>query len=188
MSVTVAAITLITEQDYLEGEKQSEGRHEFVDGQVYAMAGASKRHVIITGNIFAQLRAAAKGSDCIVYQSDMKVRSAAHQAYYYPDVVVACAEDDASDYYLEKPCLIVEVLSHSTEKRDRREKLLAYMTIPTVQAYLLIAQDQAEVELFYREANGSWWVMSFEGLEANLHLPCPPMTLNLADIYDAISF
>ena len=176
----------LSEQDYLAGEKHSEIRYEYMDGQVYAMAGASKRHVVITGNVFAQLRAAAKGLPCTVYQSDMKVRTAAHKTYYYPDVVVGCEDDEASDYYLEKPCLIVEVLSDSTEKRDRREKLLAYINIPTLKAYLLVAQDQYEVEMFYREPTGSWWVETFSGLESTLTLPCPEMSLSLAEIYEGI--
>lgn len=187
--LAVASPSYVSEQDYLEREKYSELRHEYLDGQVYVMAGASKRHVLITGNIFAQLRSAAKGSGCVVYQSDMKVRTAAHNAYYYPDVVLSCEpSDDASDYYLEQPCLIVEVLSGSTEKRDRREKLLAYMNISTLQAYLLVAQDQAEVELYYREPGGNWWVDVYSGLDSTLNLPCTHSALALADIYEAITF
>ena len=178
----------LSEQDYLEGEKHGEIRYEYVDGQVYAMAGASKRHVVITGNVFASLRAAAKGTPCTAYQSDMKVKASSHKSYYYPDVVVGCEADEANDYYLEKPCLIVEVLSDSTEKRDRREKLLAYMNISTLRAYLLVAQDKPEVELFYREPDGNWWVETFSGLEASIELPCPEITLTLVDVYEAIAF
>ncbi len=178
----------LSEQDYLEGEKHSEIRYEYVDGQVYAMAGASKRHSVIAGNLFAYLRAASKGTPCTVYQSDMKVKTSSHKSYYYPDVVVGCEVDEASDYYLETPCLIVEVLSDSTEKRDRREKLLAYMTIPSLQAYLLVAQDKYEVEMFYREPEGSWWVETFNKLDASIALFCPETTLTLADIYEEITF
>ncbi len=176
----------LSEQDYLAGEKHSEIRYEYIDGQVYAMAGASKRHGEITVNISTALRIAARGSQCKVYSSDMKVRTAAHKTYYYPDVVVGCEDDEASDYYLEKPCLIVEVLSDSTEKRDRREKLLAYINIPTLKAYLLVAQDQYEVEMFYREPTGNWWVETFSGLESTLTLPCPETSLSLAEIYEGI--
>lgn len=176
----------LSEQDYLAGEKYSEIPYEYIDGQVYAMTGASKRHGEITVNISTALRIAARGSHCKVYSSDMKVRTAAHKTYYYPDVVVGCEDDEASDYYLEKPCLIVEVLSDSTEKRDRREKLLAYINIPTLKAYLLVAQDQYEVEMFYREPTGNWWVETFSGLETTLTLPCLDVELSLATIYEGI--
>ena len=186
MSAADVSTDYLAENVYLEAEKYSDIRHEYIDGQVYAMAEASKRHVLITGNVSTALRIAARGSHCKVYSSDMKVRTAAHKTYYYPDVVIGCEDDEASDYYLEKPCLIVEVLSDSTEKRDRREKLLAYINIPTLKAYLLVAQDQYEVEMFYREPTGNWWVETFSGLENTLTLPCPAMSLSLAEIYEGI--
>ena len=145
MPTAAETATRITEQDYLEGEKSSKVRHEYIDGQVYAMAGASKRHSEIAVNISTALRIASRRSPCRVYSSDVKVRLAEHRSYYYPDVIVGCEEDEANDYYLEKPCLIVEVLSQTTAKRDRSEKLLAYMNIPTLRAYLLVEQDQPEV-------------------------------------------
>lgn len=178
----------LSEQDYLEGEKSSDIRHEYVDGQVYAMAGASKRHGVIAGNLFAHLREKSKGTSCTVYQSDMKVRTVGRKGYYYPDVVVGCGQDDADDCFLEKPCLVIEVLSASTEKRDRTEKLLSYMNIPTLCAYLLVGQEQPEVEMFYREPDGNWWVQSFSGLDASLVLPCPESTLALADVYESVRF
>lgn len=188
MPAVATQVPYLSERDYLEGEKYSDIRHEYVDGQVYAMAGASKQHGIIAGNLFAHLREKAKGTPCVVYQSDMKVRTAGRKRYYYPDVVVGCEPDDTDDYYLEKPCLIVEVLSESTARRDRTEKLLSYMNIPTLRAYLLVAQDQPEVEMFYREPDGNWWVQAFSGLEASIVLPCPETTLTLADVYESIRF
>ena len=186
MSAADVSTDYLAEDVYLEAEKYSDIRHEYVDGQVYAMAEVNKRHVLITGNVSTTLRIGARGSHCKVYSSDMKVRTAAHKTYYYPDVVVGCEDDEASDYYLEKPCLIVEVLSDSTEKRDRREKLLAYINIPTLKAYLLVAQDQDEVEMFYREPTGNWWVETFSSLESTLTLPCPETSLSLAEIYEGI--
>ena len=187
MSSTAQSIETVSEQEYLDGEKISEVKHEYIDGCIYAMAGASRRHVIISGNLFASLRSGAKGSRCVTFQSDMKVRVVGKKSYFYPDVVVDCGEV-TDDYYLETPCLIVEVLSKSTAKRDRSEKLLSYMNIPTLKAYLLVEQDQPEVELFYRQENGEWWVESLEGLGAALTLPCPDMELTLDDIYEDISF
>lgn len=188
MSSIIQVIEPIPEQEYLEGEKQSDVKHEYIDGYIYAMAGASKRHNKITLNIAMSLSAASRKTPCDVYTSDMKVRAVGKKSYFYPDVVVSCDEDDADDYYLEKPCLIVEVLSKSTEKRDRSEKLLSYMNIPTLKAYLLVEQEKPEAELFYRKADGDWWVESVEGLDAVIKLPCPNMDLSLADVYQAINF
>jgi Uma2 family endonuclease len=178
----------LSEQDYLEREKHSDIRHEYVDGQVYAMAGTTKRHNEIAVNISTALRVASRGSLCKVYSSDVKVRAIGRKTFYYPDVLVGCEPDEADDYYLENPCLIVEVLSDSTEKRDRSEKLLVYMNIPTLRTYLLVAQDKPEVEMFYREPDGSWWVQTFSGLEASMTLFCPETTLTLAEVYDGITF
>ncbi|CAA6823713.1 MAG: Uma2 family endonuclease, partial [uncultured Thiotrichaceae bacterium] len=132
------------------------------------------------------LRTLSRGSSCTAYQSDIKVRATHFKSYFYPDVVVGCDDDDADDYYLEKPCLIVEVLSDSTEKRDRREKLLAYMNIPSLQAYLLVAQDRPEVELYYREAAGNWWVQVFENPEDEVMLPCVDRAVTLTEIYEDV--
>ena len=186
MTAVASAQNRISEQEYLDGEKLSNIRHEYVDGYVYAMAGTSKRHNVIAGNLFAALRAMSRGSTCTAYQSDIKVRAMNDKSYFYPDVVVGCEEDDADDYYLEKPCLIVEVLSDSTEKRDRREKLLAYMKITSLQAYIMVAQDKPEVELYYREESGDWWLQVFENPEDEIMLPCVDQMVTVAEIYEDV--
>lgn len=178
----------ITEQDYLEGEKTAEFRHEYVDGQVYAMAGTSIRHNDIALNIAFALRAATRGTPCKVNASDVKVRAQRSKAYYYPDVIVGCQRDEADEYYLEKPCLIVEVTSKSTEWKDFTEKLVAYQKLASLQVYLIVAQDQPQVTLFYRDAEGAWDVARFDSLEQTITLPCPEATLTLADIYEGVDF
>lgn len=178
----------ITEQDYLEGEKTAEFRHEYVDGQVYAMAGTSIRHNDIALNIAFALRAATRGTPCKVNASDVKVRAQRSKAYYYPDVIVGCQRDEADEYYLEKPCLIVEVTSKSTEWKDFTEKLIAYQKLASLQVYLIVAQDQPQVTLFYRDAEGAWDVARFDSLEQTITLPCPETTLTLADIYEGVDF
>lgn len=188
MANTQTVQAYIAEQDYLAGEKLSAERHEYLDGQVYLMAGASKRHSEIAVNLTTALRLGSRKTSCKVYAADMKVRVLGRKAYYYPDVVVSCEQDDADDYYLETPCLIIEVLSESTAKRDRSEKLLAYMNIPTLRAYLLVEQDKAELEFFYKNTDGGWWVETFSGLEAVIQLPCPAISLSLAEIYEGVVF
>ena len=178
----------MTEADYLEGEKHAEIRHEYVDGQVYAMAGSSLRHNDIAINITSLLRPLTRGTPCKVNASDVKVRTQRSNAYYYPDVIVGCQRDNTDTHFLEKPCLIVEVTSKSTEWKDYAEKLIAYQKLASLQVYLIVAQDQPLVTMVYRDAESGWEVARFDALEQTLTLPCPESTLTLADIYEGIDF
>lgn len=168
-----AVLSIISEQEYLDGEGASQVRHEYVAGEVFAMAGGSKAHNIISGNVFALLRAALRGSGCQTFIADMRVRIAAQSCYYYPDVVVTCAPgdlaDDAPKDHIESPSLIVEVLSPTTEAIDRREKMLAYRHIETLREYMLVDQERRWVEVYRR--TGSGWV-------ADLYSPEDTITLN----------
>lgn len=172
----------ISESDYLEGEKLAAERHEYVDGQTYLMAGSSKRHNRIAGNCY---RAFMRANDerCTAFIGDIKVRVKGSKAYYYPDVVVGCAEDESDEYYLEKPCLIVEVSSDSTIRKDYLEKSLAYQSLSSLQAYLIVAQDKPQVDMLVRTTEGGWALQQFERLEDEITLPCPVMTLSLDTIY-----
>ena len=179
----------ITEQEYLEGEKLAEVRHEYVNGVVYAMAGTSRRHNRIAVNFARKLSLTDRqGNPCEIYLSDVKIRVQRAKSYYYPDVIVGCQHDEADDYYLENPCLIVEVTSKSTQWKDFTEKAVAYQKLASLQVYLIAAQDQPQVTLFYRDTEGTWDVARFDDLEQSLILPCPDSTLTLADIYEGVDF
>lgn len=178
--------TLISEADYLASERQATERHEYVRGQVYLMAGASKRHNRIAMNCVVQMTLATRNTACNVYASEVKVHSEKYHCYYYPDVVVGCEPDEASDYILEQPCLIVEVSSDSTLRKDYLEKLLAYQTMPSLQAYLIVAQDKIQVDMLVRSADGLWELQQFNDLAAELNLPCPLMSLQVATIYEGL--
>ena len=172
--------------DYLHGEQESQIRHEYVAGRVFAMAGAGEAHNRISLNIAFHLRAATRGTPCGVFISDMKVRVAAHDAFYYPDVLLTCDPTDRESLYKTAPCLIAEVLSPSTEVIDRREKLLAYRALTTLRYYLLVAQDRRLVELYRREADGGWrYEVSEDG---ELAFDCGGLSLRmtLADIYEDV--
>jgi Uma2 family endonuclease len=188
VKMTLENSVYMTEADYLEGEKHAEIRHEYVDGQVYAMAGTSRRHNSIAFNIAFNLRLASRDKPCDIHLSDVKAKAQRSKAYYYPDVMVSCQQDEADAYYLEKPCLIVEVTSKSTEWKDYAEKLIAYQKLASLQVYLIVAQDQALVTMVYRDAESGWEVARFDALEQTLTLPCPESTLTLADIYEGIDF
>jgi len=179
--------TIITEQEYLQGEKDADHRHEYNNGCVVAMAGSSKRHNTLALNIVLALRHATKGSSCEVYASDIKVRISRRKSYYYPDVMVGCEEDDNDDYYVEQPCFIVEVLSASTKRKDSSEKLLAYQDIDSLQAYMMVDQERCHISLFYRQDDGQWWVKHYSDMEEQISVPCPAMALRVADVYEGIS-
>ncbi|OZA23168.1 MAG: hypothetical protein B7X93_12330 [Hydrogenophilales bacterium 17-61-9] len=170
-----AVMTGLSEADYLEGERTSQIRHEYVAGEVFAMAGGSKAHNIISGNVFSLLRNALRGSGYQTFIADMRVHVAAQSSYYYPDVVVTCAPgdlaDDAPKDRVEWPSLIVEVLSPTTEAIDRREKMLAYRHIETLREYVLVDQERRWVEV-YRRTDSGW--------AADLYSPEDTVTLNPA--------
>lgn len=141
--------------EYLEGELSSRDRHEYIGGVVYAMAGSSEDHSLIVGNLVAALRPVLRGGPCRVFATDLKVRLqvAREDIFYYPDLMVACDARETDPYYRSFPKLIVEVLSPSTERTDRQEKLLNYTQIETLEEYVLIAQDRIEVTVFRRVNN-----------------------------------
>lgn len=146
----------ITPEEYLTGELKTKLRHEYIDGQVFAMAGASENHNRITLNIAFQLRSVARGTPCGVFMNDMKIRLYQGARFYYPDVVVCCDSHDSDPYFKDHPCLIAEVLSYSTRKTDRREKWLAYREISQLRYYLLVNSKQPKVEYYQRNNDGMW--------------------------------
>jgi len=154
----------LSENDYLALEARSPVRHEYVAGDVYAMTGASLRHNVIVGNVFALLRAHLRGTPCRAFVADAKLRIAKAGAYYYPDVMVTCDPRHltvgADDQVVEAPKLVVEVLSAWTEGTDRREKLMAYRGIPSLQEYVLIAQDEAKIEIHRRQGDFGWQIVT----------------------------
>jgi Uma2 family endonuclease len=173
---------------YLQGELISDIRHEYVAGQVFAMAGAGETHNRIAGNLFFHLRAATRGIPCGVFISDMKVRVESHQAFYYPDVVLTCDADDRESLFKTAPCLIAEVLSPATEAIDRREKRIAYRTLPSLRDYLLIAADGRRVERYRRDDAAEWQQEIIE--DGPLRFVCGDLTieLDMADLYEDVVF
>ncbi len=173
-------------EEYLEFEKDSGVRHEYVGGVAYAMTGGSGRHNRIGLKIARRLADAAEGTHCRVYMSDMKV-SIPNRPFYYPDVMVVCGEEPEHPYYFVKePCLIVEVTSPNTEATDRREKLEAYKTLPTLMEYLIVSQDGKRAERHFRDGNDEWWRAELTE-EGSFAVPCPPGAgLSLTDIYEGL--
>lgn len=143
----------ITVEEYLAGELVSEIKHEYEDGYVYAMSGTSKNHDKIAINLLAKLANHLSNMPCDVY-SNVKAH-VSETKFYYPDVMVVCGDDNESDYYTEKPILIVEVLSDSTQRKDRTIKRWAYQALPSLQEYVLIEQDFVDIEISRRSSSWS---------------------------------
>jgi Uma2 family endonuclease len=175
----------ITVEEYLELEKTSSVKHEYVAGEIHAMVGASRRHNRIAVNILRRLADAAEGGPCRVYISDMKLR-VADDLFYYPDVMVACEPEPDDPYTENEPCLVVEVVSPSTETTDRREKLAAYKKMPSLRAYLIVAQDRQWIERHWRGEDGVWRRADLVDEEALVPFPCPEMETTIARIYEGL--
>jgi len=149
----------------LENDNKSGSRHEYVNGLIYAMTGASRNHNRVSGRLYARLLQYLQGTPCEPFQSDMKVKIQRGNdvRFYYPDVQVTCVEE-IDRYYNEHPCLIVEVLSDSTQRIDRTEKRLAYQMIERLQEYVLLSQDSPYLEIYRRRTE--WQRESFAGIES----------------------
>jgi Uma2 family endonuclease len=176
----------VTVEDYLAAEEASEVRHEYLGGLVYAMAGETRAHNQITGNLYLAIRQHLKGGPCKLYMSDIRVNlSLREDAYYcYPDLVVTCDPRDTDPRFIRHPKLIIEVMSPSTERVDKREKFFAYTTMESLEEYVLIAQTTREVTLF-RRGNG-WRSEKVSGPDAQLTLASLQLALPLTGVYEGV--
>lgn len=144
----------VTPEEYMEGEYHAEVKHEYDNGYVVAMVGASRAHNLLALSVASAIKQHLNGTPCRAYMSDMKVRiqTKGNDLFYYPDVMVSCDSQPPSEYYEDKPVLLIEVLSPSTEMRDKLEKLAAYSSIATLVEYFTIAQDRVEINRYVMSA------------------------------------
>lgn len=184
MPIETKTGTKISEEEYLEGELVSEVKHEYIDGYVYAMAGASKNHDRISRNFsnILENEFITKSSPCETFSSDMKVRESEKTTkYLYPDVLISCNSDDnESEYYINSPIIVVEVLSQSTRKYDLTTKKLYYFNIPTLREYVVIEQDICQVEVFRKSDD---WRSTVYFLDDEITFESIDITLSVEDIY-----
>jgi Uma2 family endonuclease len=176
-------------EDYLASELSSPIKHEYLGGAVYAMGGARNVHNDIAGNTYAALHARLRGQHCRPYNSDTKIRIRlpSHIRFYYPDGSVTCRPNPPSDSFQDEPAVLFEVLSNRTRRIDEGEKKEAYLSIPSLSAYLLIEQEMPAVVAHRRTEHGFVKVV-YQGLEAVLPLPEIGVDLPLAEMYDAVQF
>jgi len=182
-------IEYVTEEEYAELEALSQTRHEYADGQIYAMAGASGRHNDLAANVLASLHAQLRGKGCKTRMSDQRLKVESVRKHFYPDVLVACPPlryEGSGDLVLLDAIVIVEVLSPSTAEYDRGAKYLDYQQLPSLRHYLLVSQDRITVEHRWRASDGDWKTEVFVSLEGIVRLSAIECTLELAGIYEGL--
>jgi Uma2 family endonuclease len=188
--MTAATRLYVTPEEYLARERQAESKSEYYDGEIFAMAGGSPEHSLISSNVGSELNHQLFDKPCRVYNSDLKVR-ATETTYAYPDVTVVCGEpvfDDTEADVLLNPTMIVEVMSETTESWDRGGKFERYRGRDSLQEYLLVAQDRPHLERYARQPSGEWLLSIVDGLERALELPSLGCRLELARIYHMVTF
>jgi len=183
--------TLLTPEEYLERERRAERKSEYFHGEMFAMSGASRPHVLIVTNLVRELSQRLKARPCEVYSNDLRLRISPTGLYTYPDAMVVCGEpqfaDDQKDTLLN-PVLIVEVLSESTQNYDRGHKFQQYRTLPSLLEYLMVAQDAPRIEQYARQPDDRWLLSESSGKDASIQLASVGCTIPLAEIYDKIEW
>ncbi len=182
----VRQLHFLTVEEYLTGEQLSDVKHEYIAGKVHAMAGASWWHNRFAGRLYSRLETHLDTKPYTPFTGDMKVRMRvkSQDLFYYPDVVVSCDPRDVGGYCLSHPKLIIEVLSESTERLDRTEKMSNYLTLPSLEEYLLVAEDKPEATLFRRRTG--WEPEVYQGLDAVVHLETVGYEFVLAELYHGV--
>jgi Uma2 family endonuclease len=183
------AETFISPEQYLEAERRAETKSEYLAGQVFALAGASERHNLIVANLIMEIGRQLKGRPCRVYPSDMRLRVSETGFYTYPDVTVVCGSPQLEDAHMDtllNPTMLIEVLSDSTERYDRSRKAEHYRRIPSLEEYLLIAQDTPRIERYRRQGEREWLLSEAIGLEESIEVASIEGMLGLREVYERV--
>ena len=179
----------LTPEEYLQEERTSSVKREYLRGEVFAFAGASPAHNQIVFNLAGILHTQLRSTPCRGYASDLKVQTPGQEMFAYPDLTVVCGEpqfrDEQQDVLLN-PTLIIEVLSESTETRDRGEKFLQYIQIPSLRDYLLVSQSEPRIEHYARQPDNRWLLTLTHGLDGEVYLSSIGCTLRLAEVYGGV--
>ena len=180
----------VSPDEYLERERRADCKSEYFAGEIVAMAGAKRKHNLVSNNVSASLTAQLRDKPCEVYSNDMRVQADGEKQYTYPDVVVVCGEPqfrDGREDTLLNPTVVVEVLSSSAEAKDRGEKFLRYRQIDSLTDYLLVSQNERRVEQFTKQADGSWRLTETTE-DGTVSLETSGCILALDDIYNKVEF
>src|SRR6266446_7875259 len=184
-------IARLSEVEYLQLERKAETRSEYFSGEVFAMAGGTRSHSLIATNVLSELSSRLKTTDCVAYNSDLRVKVEATGLLTYPDISVVCGDQhflDEQEDTLLNPTVVIEVLSDSTEAYDRGKKFEHYRQIPSCREYLLVSQKEPRIEQFVRQPNGEWTLKEAVGLNAEIRLPSLGVVLPLAEVFAKVKF
>lgn len=186
-----STVPRLTEAEYLARERAAEGKSEFFDGEVFAMAGGTPMHSLIATNLAREFGNRLKGRPCVPFNSDLRLKIQATGLYTYADLSVVCGPLEFADPEpdtLINPTVLVEVLSDSSEAYDRGKKFEHYRRIPTLREYLLVSQKEPHIDQFIRGETGPWFLREVAGLEASLELPSLGVSLALAEVFANVEF
>lgn len=180
-----------TPDEYLEYERKSEFKHEYLNGEIIAMAGGTPEHSLVKTNLVRDLSTVLKGHRCTTYDSDLRVLIEATGLYTYPDASVFCDElklEAGRKDVAVNPTLLVEVLSASSEAYDRGKKFRHYRLIPSLREYVLVWQDEPHVESFFKNDQGVWTLTEAAGMDSKLPLASLGVSLSLSEVFDKVVF
>jgi Uma2 family endonuclease len=180
-----------TVEEYLYWEERAEEKHEYHDGEVIAMAGGKLNHNTVCLNITSELRQLLKGKSCRPFNSENKVWIPALNRFFYPDAFVICGDVqlyEGRQDIIENPILIFEVLSESTEARDRGERFRQYMSLPSFKEYVLVNPDTHWIEVFYRQSPSEWQYFVYQNLTDEVRLQSIGITLSVAEVYEQVDW
>jgi Uma2 family endonuclease len=185
-----AKYNYISQEDYLAMERESEEKHEYFEGEIFAMAGASMPHNEVVRSIYSALSIHLKGKDCKPYGSDLRVHIPSNTLYTYPDISIICGKPETTDVFTDNvtnPSVIIEVLSKSTKGYDTIEKFSLYRSIKTLKEYITIDSTRVSVELYTKQEDGKWLLSEFKQLTDSFVISTIGLTLLLNDIYEDVS-
>ncbi len=181
----------LTPDEYLEFERQSEFKHEYFDGEIFAMSGGTPQHSLVKANVLGELRSLLKGQSCTAYDSDLRVLVEATGLYTYPDASVFCDElqfEAGRTDVVVNPTLLVEVLSPSSEAYDRGRKFGHYRQIPSLREYVLVWQEEPRIESFFKNDQGVWTLTEAVGMDSQMALASLGVGLSLREVFDKVVF
>lgn len=181
----------LSPEEYLRIERAAEWKSEYMDGEMFAMSGASPRHAILSANLIAELNNQLLERPCLVYTSDLRVATDPQRHYTYPDVIVGCEPPQYVDTHLDtltNPTFLVEVLSKTTENYDRGEKSERYRAVASLREYLLVAQDRVHAELYTRQPDDSWLLREWNDPDEEIELVSVGCRLRIARMYSKVKF
>ena len=179
----------LTPEEYLKREETSPIKHEYSDGQAYAMAGTTDTHNTIALNLASLIRNHLRGTDCRVYFADIKAKIEKRNRFYYPDLLVTCdPKDRETATYKCFPKLIIEILSDSTEAFDRGDKFNDYQTLDSLQEYVLVNSKQQRIETYQRDTQNRWLYQSYTPINPTMQLASIHLTLDFFAIYEDVEF